>query len=49
MHLCDMNFGSEIKWDKAFKNGPSKVCGRQSHIPLNFVDAVFHKFFLVHS
>ena len=27
-------------WDKVFKNGPSKICGRQP---------VFHKFHLVHS
>ena len=35
--------GSSIKWGKVFKNKPSKVCGEQ---PLN---AVFHKFYLVHS
>ena len=49
-------------WDKVFKNGPSKICGRQSlknlngfsllkadHDPSNFLKAVFHKFYLVHS
>ena len=41
-------------WIKVFKNGPSKICGRQPllrhtisvHITLK---AVFHEFFLVHS
>ena len=33
--------------DKVFTNGPRKICGRQ---PLkNFLKAVFHKFYLVHS
>ena len=32
-------------WVKVFKNGPSKIRGRQP----NFVKAVFHKFYLVHS
>ena len=27
-------------WDKVFKNGPNKVCGRQT---------IFHKFYLIHS
>ena len=49
-------------WDKVFKNGPSKICGRQplkdlkghgmleaEHTPSNFLTAVFHKFYLVHS
>ena len=41
-------------WDKAFKNGPCKICGRQ---PLkkfeeiwsasNFLKAVFHKFWSI--
>ena len=45
-------------WDKVFKNGPSKICGRLSLenlkgyeagcIPSNFLKAVFHKFYLVH-
>ena len=30
---------------KVFKNGSSKIC----HIISNFLKAVFHKFFLVHS
>ena len=44
------------KWDKVFKSGLSKFCGRQ---PLknfrgygllwNFLKAVFHKIYLVHS
>ena len=33
-----------MKWDKVFKNGPSKIFGRQ---PLKKV--VFHKFYLVFS
>ena len=50
------------KCDKVFKNGPSKICGRQplknfkgyglfkqTTIPSNFLKAVFHKFYLVHS
>ena len=50
------------KWDKVFKNGPNKNCGRQSlknlkrygltkadHTPSNFLKAVLHKFYLVHS
>ena len=51
-------------WDKVFKNGQSKICGRQpsknlnwyglpnrwsDHITSNFLKAVFHKFYLVHS
>ena len=40
-------------WDKIFKNGPSKVCGRQPLKNLkcssDFLKAVFHKFYLVHS
>ena len=35
------------KWVQVFKNGPSKICG--DHIPSNFLKAVFHKFYLVHS
>ena len=46
-----------IKWVKVFKNGPSKICGRQplkylkwyDHITSNILKAVFHKFYLVHS
>ena len=44
------------KWDKVFKNGPNKICRRQSLKSLkfkletsNFLKAVFHKFYLVHS
>ena len=34
-------------WDKVFKSGPSKICGRQ---PLkNLLKAVFRKCYLVHS
>ena len=32
-------------WDKIFKNGPSKICGRQP-ITSDFLKAVFHKFLL---
>ena len=45
-----------IKWDKVFKNGTSKICGRKPlknlkgyGLPKNFLKAVFHKFYLVHS
>ena len=44
------------KWDKVFKSGISKFCGRQSLknfkgycVPCNFLKAVFHKIYLVHS
>ena len=40
------NATSMITWDKVFKNGPSKTCGRQ---PLKSLKAAFHKFYLVHS
>ena len=30
-------------WDKVFKNGPSKICGRQ---PFKILKAVFHKILL---
>ena len=43
-----------IKWDKVFKNGPSKICGRQplkgcgllkaGHIRSNILKAIFYKF-----
>ena len=60
---CVKVFSEEINiWDKVFKNGPNKFCGRQplknlkghglpkaDHIPSNFLKAVFHKFYLVHS
>ena len=43
-------------WDKVFKDGPSKICGRQplrsasaDHINPNFLKAVFHKLYLVNS
>ena len=45
-------------WDKVFKGGPSKICGRQTLKSLkgygllihsNFLKAVFHKFYLSHS
>ena len=39
-----------MKWNKVFKNGPSKIFGRQPLKNLKgFVKAVFHKFCLVHS
>ena len=40
-------------WDNVFKNGPSKICGKQPlkklkgyglHNPSNFLKAVFHRF-----
>ena len=45
-------------WDKVFNNGPSKICGRKplKHLKRygllilsNFLQAVFHKLYLVHS
>ena len=45
-------------WDKLFKSGPNKICGRQPLenlkgygllIPSNFLKAAFHKFYLVHA
>ena len=55
--------GPSCIWNKAFKNGPSKTCGRQplkkklkgygvlqaDQTPSNFLETVFHKFYLVHS
>ena len=44
-----------IKWGKVFKNGPSKICGRQplktlkEYGLLNFLKAVFCKRYLDHS
>ena len=37
------------KWGKIFKNGPSKICGRQLWKTLNFLKAVLYKFYLIHS
>ena len=47
-----------IKWDKVFKSGLSKFCGRQPlknfkgygsrPYSLKFLKAVFHKIYLVH-
>ena len=38
---------------KVFKNGPSKICGRQAteadHITSYSLKVVFHEFYLVHS
>ena len=45
-------------WDKVFKSGPSRICGRQplknlkgkaDHIPSNILKAVSRKFYLVQS
>ena len=45
-------------WMKVFKNGPNKICGRKPFkklnrygllITSNFLKAVIHKFYLVHS
>ena len=56
-----MKFKENVKWDKVFKNGPIKNCGRQPlknlkdmiclnrPYPFNFLKAVFHKIYLVHS
>ena len=38
-------FCYKAMWDKVFKNGPSRICGRQP----NFLNTVFHKFYVVHS
>ena len=38
---------SEIYSKIIIKNGPSKICGREPFS--NFLKAVFHKFYLVHS
>ena len=38
------------KWDKAFMNGQSEICGRQplKHLHhITFLEAVFHKFQLL--
>ena len=48
-------FLPRTKWDKVFKSGPSKFCERQllknlkGYGLFNFLKAVFHKFYLVHS
>ena len=57
-----MAYFGYFKWDKVFKDGPSKTCGRQplknlkayglleaDHTPSNFLKAVFHKSYLIHS
>ena len=37
-------------WGKIFRNGPSKFCmPKADHIPSNFLKAVFHKLYLIHS
>ena len=28
-YLLEIEENNYFKWDKAFKNGPSKICGRQ--------------------
>ena len=52
------NVKVKVIWDKVFKNGQSKICGRQPLknlkrygmlIPSNLLKAVFSKFYLVHS
>ena len=52
------SFCFEKIWVYVLKNGPSKICGRQPlkklklyglFITSNFLKAVFHKFYLVHS
>ena len=39
---------ASIMWGKVFKNGPSKICGKQSLKNLNsiFLKPVFHKSYL---
>ena len=43
--------GSSDTWVKLFKDGPSKICGRQplTYFPSSSLKAVFHKFYLVYS
>ena len=54
-----IKFSRRIIWNKVFKNGPSKICGRQplknlkgygllKETPSNFLNAVSHRFYLVH-
>ena len=50
---CHVMFLRNI-WDNVFKNEPNKTCGRfevilTEHIPPNFSELVFHKFYLAHS
>ena len=48
----EMSKETELNCAKLFKNGPSKICGRQSlvdHDTSNFLKAVFHKCYLAHS
>ena len=60
--LFSINLVRRTIWDKVFKSGPRKTCGRQplknlkgyglvqaDHTPSNFLKAVFHKFYSVHS
>ena len=42
----ELTFMQTPMWDKVFKNGPSKICGRQI---LKTLKTAFHKFYLVHS
>ena len=47
----------DLKWDKVFKRGLSKFCGRlplknlkeADHIPPNFLKAAFYNIYLIHS
>ena len=46
----DFSSQSMILCDKIFKNGPSKICGRQPLKNLKWYGLpIFHKFYLVHS
>ena len=47
--ICkSVNLEHKPIWVKVFKNGPSKICGRQPQKVLPD-KAVFHKFYLIHS
>ena len=55
--LWGCHWKNDYIWVKVFKNGPSRICGRQPlkylkwydyHIASKFLKAVFHKFQLVH-
>ena len=55
-----LNYFEKVIWNKAFKSGVSKLCGRQPLknfkgygfkmvSKINFLKAIFHKDYLVHS
>ena len=57
LNYSSVNINSMFIWDKVFKNGPSKICGRQPLKNLKgyglpkqtILKTVIHKFFLAHS